>query len=658
MKEENTQPILSISLLCSGRNKEEMVKTLDSLMSIRNRMLSEIVIVDTGCGPDTKPLLWKYADQVVPFTWCDDFAKARNAGLERCTGEWFMFVDDDESFENTDAIVDFFNSGEYKEYGRAEYKIRNYTRFDGSLYEDTWSARIVKKVDNLIFWGKVHEYLKPVGGKVKRLDSFVHHYGYAYVNREAKFRKAYRNIPLIQDMLKEEPDNPHWRTQLIQEYRNIADYSDMESLCRSSLEQIKDINSAIANNERASFYEGVLLPEMVTYRFDEVIADAKSFLEDKRNSEKCNTGLLSYMVKAYSCKKDYQHTYIYAQRYLESYQHFSQIEDVSVNDMTFMCGNVFSHMNIQYCISRIIYAGIKCGNISAIYDYFDMFDLEEKGEQAKVFTEGVINAFAEFDYDSRFIDYAKKLCKHGLLLALSIQYISEIEKKSIKKFEKLVRVFGQTGCFDDPYMIYLRLLYAYRYDDSILEETYRILFGCVVDPFDMDEKTWEIAAEAHIDIASIIKTVPFTQWKRGVNTFFEKKSDSKEEIIDRINCLSEQDDDIRFQYFRLKAEEMKVTNAGADVERMIVNYCTDCVNFYLEIYRADLFTGDTTILPDECRFAMSFIKTVSNENSFTPLEYIKELEQCAAIYDHFAKAMKAYIGKVGEKKKKELLQSL
>ena len=34
------------------------------------------------------------------FKWCDDFAKARNAGLEKCTGEWFMYIDDDEWFGN------------------------------------------------------------------------------------------------------------------------------------------------------------------------------------------------------------------------------------------------------------------------------------------------------------------------------------------------------------------------------------------------------------------------------------------------------------------------------------------------------------------------------------------------------------------------------
>lgn len=86
MKIEN-KPILSISLLCSGKNKDDIIKCLDSLMTIRNRLSSEIIIVDTGCSDNVKSLLKNYADEVVEFKWCDDFAKARNAGLEKCSGE-------------------------------------------------------------------------------------------------------------------------------------------------------------------------------------------------------------------------------------------------------------------------------------------------------------------------------------------------------------------------------------------------------------------------------------------------------------------------------------------------------------------------------------------------------------------------------------------
>ena len=55
----------------------------------------------------------EYADKVVHFTWYDDFAAARNAGLEQCQGKWFMFLDDDEYYDDVTPLIDFFHNPEY-----------------------------------------------------------------------------------------------------------------------------------------------------------------------------------------------------------------------------------------------------------------------------------------------------------------------------------------------------------------------------------------------------------------------------------------------------------------------------------------------------------------------------------------------------------------
>ena len=52
----------------------------------------------------------KYTEKIVPFTWCNDFSKARNAGLEQATGKWFLYIDDDEWFEDPSEIISFFKS--------------------------------------------------------------------------------------------------------------------------------------------------------------------------------------------------------------------------------------------------------------------------------------------------------------------------------------------------------------------------------------------------------------------------------------------------------------------------------------------------------------------------------------------------------------------
>lgn len=660
MKEENTRPILSISLLCSGRNKKEMIKTLDSLMTIRKRMSSEIVIVDTGCGPDTKSLLPKYADQIVQFKWCDDFAKARNTGLDKCSGEWFMFIDDDEWFENADDLIDFFNSGEYKQYDKAQYRIRNYLKTDGSLYEDFWSNRLVKVIEELRFHGEVHEYLIPVGTKTKRIDSLVYHYGYAYVDREALYRKTKRNEPLLLDMMKKEPDNLLWPIQMIQEYRNIRDFSSMKKLCESTLKKINDIDDLYVNQSRSHFYEGILIPELNSYQYDEAVCDAEKFLTDTRNTRKCNTGLFFYAMSAYWGKKDYQKVLLYARKYIDDYDFFNREEDVSIDDLTFICGNILKKQNIQQAISYIIYSGVKIGDISAVFDYFNRFDMDDKSELVITFCEAMTEAFADYAFDSRFVEYAKKICRHTNTLAFCIKDTEKTEKSNTKKFSNLVRIYGKTDSEDDPYMIYLRLLYACRYDRNLLEDIYKEIFDCVIDFFDMDEKVWNIAEETNIDLVSMFREIPFLRWKRGVDLFMEKKFSANPDLVSYIRKIIADDQDIRFQYFRLKEEEMRLSVAegksgiGGDISA----YCTDCVSFYLKIYQPELFTGDLTVLPPECQFAMNFIKTATNESNYSTIDFMKEMEKCAAMYEPFTGAMKSYINSIGQKKRTELLSRL
>ena len=116
--------VLSISMLISGQ--ENMDKSLASLHFFKEALPCEIILVDTGCGAEGRALAETVADQIIDFKWCDDFAKARNAGLKKCRGEWFLYLDDDEWFEDPKAIINFFQSGEYKKYNSASYYVRNY----------------------------------------------------------------------------------------------------------------------------------------------------------------------------------------------------------------------------------------------------------------------------------------------------------------------------------------------------------------------------------------------------------------------------------------------------------------------------------------------------------------------------------------------------
>lgn len=101
----NEYILLSVSMLISGR--DEMEKSLKSLLYFKNAFPTEIILVDTGCNVEQRALAEKYADKIIDFTWCNDFAAARNAGLKEAHGEWFMFLDDDEWFDDPKEIITF-----------------------------------------------------------------------------------------------------------------------------------------------------------------------------------------------------------------------------------------------------------------------------------------------------------------------------------------------------------------------------------------------------------------------------------------------------------------------------------------------------------------------------------------------------------------------
>ncbi|MBR0428633.1 MAG: glycosyltransferase [Lachnospiraceae bacterium] len=268
----NNNIILSISMMTNGRNPEELSRCIESLSHLRKTVPSELIIVDTGCNSETHQYIKSKADHVVTFTWCDDFAAARNAGLALARGSWFMFLDDDEYFDETSEIESFFSSNDYKNYEAAQYIIRSYFDTEGKTWSDDSLTRLIRRTKELHFHGRIHEYLLPATSlsREKYLKTFAHHYGYANSNST---KKALRNIPMLHEMIAEEKDNIRWPQQLLQEYLSIKEYKKAADLCRTTLESFYDYAISIHSIDYGSFPVGLLLSDWLSNDIDALISD-------------------------------------------------------------------------------------------------------------------------------------------------------------------------------------------------------------------------------------------------------------------------------------------------------------------------------------------------------------------------------------------------
>lgn len=294
---------LSISILISGREKTTE-KTLDSLKHLMEGVDSELILVDTGCGEELKKKIQQYTDIIIPFTWCDDFAKARNAGLSKATGEWFLFLDDDEWFEETTAIEEFLNSEEEKDYHQAVYLIRNYHDLEGKTYSEDWSSRMIRRTPDTRFEGRVHEQLLPATGKCKKLHSFVHHFGYAYATEEEKLNHFKRNMILMEKMMEEEPNNMRWKLQAIKEYQSVGQYGKLRKVAEEGIQLTLNHDKFFINLCRGVFYTAVLWADRFEEHYDEMFSKAQEYLKDRRNSNLVSCSLCKILIQGLSQDKN------------------------------------------------------------------------------------------------------------------------------------------------------------------------------------------------------------------------------------------------------------------------------------------------------------------------------------------------------------------
>ena len=375
---EIENPVLSIALLVSNR-KDTIQKCLDSLTPIREAVPAQLILVDTGCDADLRALLEQYGDIVTDFTWCNDFSKARNESLKYATGEWYLYLDDDEWFVETQDLIDFFVSGDYKKFGRASYIQRNFLDMEATQYTDAWVSRMTKLHPDTHFESKIHEYMMPSEGDCRGVQAIVHHFGYVFETEEALRKHYERNRILLEEMIEEEPDNLRWRIQLAQEYRSVKECEKLYALGEECLELTKNSDNMYDNIAIGGFYGAKILARREEGNYEDVFRLCKEAEDDRRNTELCKAFLALNAARAGFYLGKYQEAEKKALEYIKWKNFFAENEPILyLQKPVPFVGECLDLVMIKEGYSLLICSGLKQGNTKYLDQYLEELHWEDK----------------------------------------------------------------------------------------------------------------------------------------------------------------------------------------------------------------------------------------------------------------------------------------
>lgn len=448
---------LSISLLTSNR-KDTIRKCLDSLTPLREQVSSELIIVDTGCDEEMLSIIEEYADHIVHFKWCDDFAQARNAGLEQASGEWFLFLDDDEWFEDVSEIVTFFQSGEYKNYTIAQYVVRNYGNLEGTLYEDSFLLRMAKLGENVRFRSCIHEALCVFEGQTKYLNDYVHHYGYVFTTPKEKFRHHERNETLLRKMIKEDRENLRWWLHLAQEYWVVQERYRLLDVCQEVLSMTKEWPYDKIGSRKGSFYVGRVLAAQRLYRYKDAVLYIKEALADQTNDQRCLAKLFALGAEIYYEMKDHAQCIECIRSYLVCYEKAG-----SDNDSTIFLDDAYSDITYAGVISLILSVAIAENDVDVLKGYFEWLGWQQ--DRLVVYDTGLFSSLVNFIADHSYDEYFVHMAQTFMDWAVYDRSFRDTIKNTLKKIESdgdfirfghIVKVFSQIRSGDE-YILYLKI---------------------------------------------------------------------------------------------------------------------------------------------------------------------------------------------------------
>ncbi len=160
-----------ISVVLNAKNEKDIIKgCLESV-----KWADELIVVLNDSIDGTEEIVKKYTNKIYKISG-QDFAKVKNLGLEKASGDWILFIDADERIlrDLREEIESVIKESEFSAFALSRKNVIFGTEVNYGPYKKDWIIRLVKKSDCKGWVGKVHEHLEFTGDLGYTKNSLLH----------------------------------------------------------------------------------------------------------------------------------------------------------------------------------------------------------------------------------------------------------------------------------------------------------------------------------------------------------------------------------------------------------------------------------------------------------------------------------------------------
>lgn len=627
-----TDCLVTISMLISNRI-DTVEKCFESFRPLLEQIPSEFIAVDT-VGDEKSDgsidVARKYADKIVHFEWCDDFAAARNAGLKEARGKWLIYLDDDEWFDDAGPLIDFFSKPElYENYDRVSMMEHSYTSAPQIEYGSSSFSRITVLTPEAKFVNPVHELLKGVvyRNEYNIKETFVHHVGYI---GKLSDKKIDRNRKIMDAELEKHPNNLHLWLQQIAGVGSDAD--ETLDLSEKAIFELRKLELSDWNNQD---WIEIFLYRMKSYArlkmWDKLDENVDEFLEHVKNPFFRGIAAifeLSRDLNDIGIKKtsDWIHIYFDAVKYYVdrdekeiSYFFSADIDKANMYKLVIMYFNLCvkesddSYSDIKKMIRDIpwnIFSRKRSGVLASSLKYI----INNEDTETLVF---LCNSFITDErIDEEFLQ---------LLDRVDIGIESDTAQENFDQLIESIDVKNES------------LWIKQHARKNVSEDELKRSLGDETTFAYPNEDLVRICVKNGISPQKYVEKVSFEDVEKSVGAIVAKE----ENHLDRIPLFAAEIENVwqssvQRNYLLASLRKRYIFQGTMPLNKVLEEsekYCRNMIEYAKSIYLTELCDSESVLLPKEIRFAILFEKALKLKKSGALKECLAYLQQSLDIFN-------------------------